>query len=260
MATTFYESRDEKLFIGEMTHYPFPPHVHEVAEVVCLLSGSAVMGIDGCRWELAPGDLAVIFPLTPHSYESLSEDVSGLAAIFPPDTIAEFSALFRTRVPRVPVLTGIRDNPDLWNGVTHLRALSDTPDSPLRLAWLHLLLAGAFAGMDFQDSRDFSSRDLGYRIIHYVSEHAFEPITIRSVAHEMGISYSHLSHFFSQKMRIHFRRFVNAIRIDQARMMMRNPDMTLTTLCDACGFSSIRTFRRAFQLETGQLPSRFREE
>ena len=28
----FYESRDERLFIGEMTKYPFPLHVHELAE------------------------------------------------------------------------------------------------------------------------------------------------------------------------------------------------------------------------------------
>ena len=27
----FYESRDERLFIGEMTKYPFPLHVHELA-------------------------------------------------------------------------------------------------------------------------------------------------------------------------------------------------------------------------------------
>ena len=38
---TFYEHREEKFFIGEMTHYAFPAHVHEVAEIVIITAGTA---------------------------------------------------------------------------------------------------------------------------------------------------------------------------------------------------------------------------
>lgn len=37
--------------------------------------------------------------------------------------------------------------------------------------------------------------------------------------------------------------------------MMRDPNLTLTDICDACGYSNMRTFRRAFIREVGCLPS-----
>ena len=36
---------------------------------------------------------------------------------------------------------------------------------------------------------------------------------------------------------------------------MRDPNLTLTDICDACGYTNMRTFRRAFQQEIGCLPS-----
>ena len=43
----FYEERKEKLFIGGMTRYVFPAHVHNMAELVVVTRGYAVVGIDG---------------------------------------------------------------------------------------------------------------------------------------------------------------------------------------------------------------------
>ena len=34
----FYEHRNEHLFIGEMTHIPFPVHVHDQAEILAVVS------------------------------------------------------------------------------------------------------------------------------------------------------------------------------------------------------------------------------
>lgn len=102
--STFYEHRDETLFIGEMTHYPCPPHVHEVVEIVAITAGRVRINIDGMICDLAPGDIAVIFPLTAHSYDAVSEDAEGLAAIFPPDIIPEYNVTFHRLVPEDPVL------------------------------------------------------------------------------------------------------------------------------------------------------------
>ena len=63
--STFYEQRPEKLFIGEMTHFPFPPHVHEVAELVALEQGSLTMVIGNVAYEMEAGDIALIFPFVP---------------------------------------------------------------------------------------------------------------------------------------------------------------------------------------------------
>ena len=50
----FYEERKEKLFIGGMTRYVFPAHVHNMAELVVVTRGYAVVGIDGVQYRLEP--------------------------------------------------------------------------------------------------------------------------------------------------------------------------------------------------------------
>ena len=108
----FYEHREEKLFIGEMTHFPFPAHIHELVEIVALTAGSVLLNIDGIEYRLAPGDIAVIFPLTIHSYEELSDNVEGTAAIFPVDIIPEYSGTFHGLMPETPILRSGQTGPE----------------------------------------------------------------------------------------------------------------------------------------------------
>ena len=252
---TFYETRPEKYFIGEMTHYPFPLHVHEVVEVLCLERGSAAMTIGDTPWFLHPGDIALIFPLIPHSYERLSEDISGLIAIFPQDKIPDCASVFHTMIPVPPVLRAANANEHIRLAFSQIRKLSDPISSPLGAAYLHVLLAELMQVMPLSLLSDYDEPGLGYRIIHYVSDHACEDINLENTARALGISVSHLSHFFSQKIHVNFRRFVNALRIDKARQLMRDPNITLTDVCGLCGYANMRTFRRAFQQESGVLPS-----
>ena len=252
---TFYEQRPEKLFIGEMTHYPFSTHVHEMTEILCLTAGSAVVTVDEMKYRLFPGDVAVVFPLVPHSYEELSGDIGGLAAIFLPDIIPEYAGTFHGLKPENPVLRAAQTGEELRLAIRRLSGLKMADDLPLCVAYLHVLLAGTLHSLTYCPVYDYRERGLGFRIIQYTTEHACDEITLESASHALGISASHLSHFFSETLHINFRRFINAIRIDKARLMMRDPDLTLTAICDACGFTNMRTFRRAFRAEMGCLPS-----
>ncbi len=253
--STFYEHREETLFIGEMTHYPYPPHVHEVVEIVAVTAGQVRISIEGVACSLCPGDIAVIFPLTVHSYDAISEDAEGLAAIFPEDIIPEYNGTFHRLVPEDPILREEKTGADIHLAVRRLRELNMEEDLPLCVAYLHVLLAGTLHSLSYRPVYDYSDRGLGYRILHHVSDHACEEITLESAAHALGISASHLSHFFSEKLQISFRQYINAIRIAKARLLMRDPSLTLTAICGICGYNNMRTFRRAFEKEVGCLPS-----
>jgi AraC-like DNA-binding protein len=252
---TIYEQRPEKLFIGEMTHSPVPTHVHSLAELLILTRGSAVLTVDEQRHTLNPGDVAVIFPLVTHSYDRLSGDVGGVSAIFPPDIIPEYAGTFHGLQPEYPLLPAGRTTLDLRLAVDRLGRLDMDGNLPMCIAYLHVLLAGVLHSLTYRPVYDYSERGLGHRIIQYISDHAFEDVTLESASRALGISPSHLSHFFSERLHTNFRRFINAIRIEKARLLMRDPNLTLTEICDACGYTNMRTFRRAFQQEMGCLPS-----
>ena len=251
----FFESREDTLFVGRMTSYPFPLHVHEDVEIVCVLSGSCTMQIDGKTCHLEEGDLAMVFPLVPHSYDELSEGCHGFSAIFLPDTIAEFCQTFHSLMPDEPVLSLSALSDDVRGLIRALMATPMEVYSPLRLAYLHLLLAHLLSTMRFHPAETGNERSVAARAIQYIYEHACENITLNSAAYDLGISKSHLSHLFSQQFHINFRHFINAIRINKAVMQMRDPTITLTQICYGCGYENMRTFRRAFIQEIGILPS-----
>lgn len=258
--TVFYEARDEKLFIGEMTRYPYPLHVHEIVELACVVRGEVTMQIDGREWALGPGDIAVVFPLIPHSFDRLSPDALGLAAFFLADTIPQFTPAFLNALPETPVLRGDAVNDEARLAVDRLMRIPEGEASPSRLAYLHLLVANALSALRLRPIDAYSEQGLAYRTFKYIFDHACEPITLDNTARGLGISASHLSHLFSQRFHVNFRRFVNAIRIDRAKMLMRDPRMTLTSICYSCGYGNIRTFRRAFVRETGMLPSEYQQK
>ena len=250
-----YEQRPEKLFIGFMTRYACSLHVHEQAEIVVILRGTVVMTIGETQYRLRPGDTAVIFPLMPHSYDELLENHQGIICIIPPDIIPEYASTFHSLLPDCPILRAGASGQDLSIVAERISRLSMDHDLPLCVAYLHVLLASTMHRLSFRPVYDYTEQDLGGRIIRYIAEHAFEEITLESASRSLGISVSHLSHFFSERMHINFRRFINAIRIEKARLLMRDPNLTLTEICDLCGYTDMRTFRRAFQSEMNYLPS-----
>ena len=99
---------------------------------------------------------------------------------------------------------------------------------------------------------------LTQQVLEYIAEHYREDITLESVARELGISRSHLSHIFSEQLNVNFRRYINTLRIDQASFLLQDTAMTVTEIGYACGYNNLRTFHRAFQNERGMQPGEFR--
>ncbi|MBR2660615.1 MAG: AraC family transcriptional regulator [Clostridiales bacterium] len=252
---TIYERRPEGLFIGRTTHYPCPMHVHAMAELTVLTRGAATITVDDMAYHLKPGDAVAIFPLVPHSYDELSPDSRGVTAIFPPDIIPEYAGTFHGMQPENPMLPAEKTCGELRDAVARLVDMKMDQNLPMCVAYLHVMMAGILHSLTYRPVYDYSERGLGNRIISYISDHAFEEITLENASRALGISASHLSHFFSERLHTNFRRFINAIRIEKARLLMRDPNLTLTEICDACGYTNMRTFRRAFQQELGCLPS-----
>ena len=82
MAPVFYEDNPHKdaesFFSGPICDHPFPMHVHDAVEMVCLSKGHMVLTIGGEKVRLGPGDIGIAFPAVPHSYDEVSEDVDGM--------------------------------------------------------------------------------------------------------------------------------------------------------------------------------------
>lgn len=262
MASVFYEARPnesaEVLFTGFVCDHPFPMHVHDVVELVCLKKGNVAMTIGGEKIFLSAGDIAVAFPTVPHSYDEVSDDAEGITLIFVPGVIQEFHPAFRTMVPKSAWIPRRIQHSQVSLLVDQMMLLTDDEMKQLRLGYLHLLIAYLMPAMNLVSVNRHVEMGLSYQVFHYISQHFTEPLSLESVAHALGISRIHLSHIFSQQLHINFRQYINTLRIDRACALLRDPANSISQIAYLCGYGNPRTFHRAFLSQCNMPPKQYR--
>lgn len=262
MASVFYEANPnnnaEVFFYGPICAQPFPMHVHDVVEMVCVTEGCVTMTIGGEKVYLAAGDIAVTFPTVPHSYDEVSQDVNGIAFIFVPSVIQEFHHIFRTMVPQSAHVQKNAVPVEAAAIVEKMMQLTAEEMQQLRLGYLHVLLAYLLPAMNLIPVNRHVEMGLSYQVFHYISQHFTEPLSLESTAHALGISRIHLSHIFSQQLHINFRQYINTLRIDRACVLLRDPANSISQIAYMCGYGNPRTFHRAFQAQCHMPPKQYR--
>lgn len=258
MLPVFYERRPENLFVGTICDHPFPCHVHDVTEIVCLTQGTVDMNIGGESIHLEPGDLAMIFSSIPHSYDYVSGDAAGLTLIFTTEAIPQYKRTLRSMRPASPLLKADQVPGELRPVIRQLMGFAENDSSPLRLAYLHLFLAHLFLELPLQPMDRSQLTSMTGQVLNYVAEHFSEPLSLESTARALGVSRIHLSHIFSQQLKINFRQYVNSLRIDKACTLLRSPENSVSQVAWQCGYGNLRTFHRAFLAQVGTSPNQWR--
>lgn len=262
MSPVFYEDNPNKsaenFFSGPICDHPFPMHVHDAVEMVCVTKGSIVLTIAGEHVHLGAGDIGIAFPTVPHSYDEVSEDVEGIAMIFVPGVIQEFHNTFRTMIPKTSRILKKQQEPEVAHMVQHLMQMTPEKFRQLRLGYLHLILGYLLPSMQLLPVNKHLEMGLSYQVFQYISQHFTEPLSLESVAHALGISRIHLSHIFSQQLKINFRQYINTLRIDRACTLLQDPANSISQIAYLCGYGNPRTFHRAFLSQCHMPPKQYR--
>ncbi len=110
-------------------------------------------------------------------------------------------------------------------------------------------------------------RELEARLEHPAIQKARELIETRfrdahlqlaDAADCAGLAHAHFSHLFHRETGVTFTRYVQARRIDEAKILLTDTDLSITEICFACGFNSLTHFNRVFRGGAGCSPSQFR--
>ena len=130
-------------------------------------------------------------------------------------------------------------------------------------------LARVFLVKLIQKYADCSDEEIGFsarftaahykRVLDYVAAHYGEAITLEAMASEAGISPSHFSRLFKDVVGKSPMQFVTGFRVEQAQKMLADPNLTLSDIALACGFSDQAHFNRVFRRACGETPGRFRQ-
>jgi AraC-like DNA-binding protein/ligand-binding sensor protein len=93
----------------------------------------------------------------------------------------------------------------------------------------------------------------------YVTGHFSDPnLGLAETAAYAGLSPAHFSHVFKQCTGTPFTRYVQSVRLGEAKRLLSRTDQSISEICFACGFNSLANFIRVFRALEQTTPSLFK--
>lgn len=92
----------------------------------------------------------------------------------------------------------------------------------------------------------------------YVRNHYAEQISLKEVAENLHLNYTYLSGLFKEKADMNFTDYLTKVRMDEAKKMLRSPEVKIYEIADRIGYLNSASFTRAFKKYTGLTPEEYR--
>lgn len=97
------------------------------------------------------------------------------------------------------------------------------------------------------------------QVVRFVKQHFSQTVTLSDAAEHVHLSPSYVSKLFKHEMGRSFSEYLTKVRIDEARRLLLDSDMSLGDVAFACGFEDQSYFTKVFKKQVGIPPSRYRD-
>jgi len=94
----------------------------------------------------------------------------------------------------------------------------------------------------------------------FPNQHFTEDLSLKSLAKELGMSTSVLTNLFSQSLNCSFTAYLNDLRLEYAKSLLRSDHYSIHEITQLCGFQSDRSFFRNFKQQNGLTPGEYRRQ
>lgn len=272
------------LFFTDVTE--FPPHWHEVVEVVYVLDGNLRVGVSNEIYSMGPKDILLIPGGDVHYFVPeqkrvnrliLHIDMSSFESVFPCGRNKRFTRILLYGSESCSGTQSSRAcfNDDHGKSVRRLleaqiSALTDeynTQRNAYRIALrarlydiLVLLLRSVPMQTYSPQERDRRLNRLGRleNVFKYVEENYCGEITLEKISAAANFSEFYFTRFFREATGMTFGKYLNNYRVEKASQLLRDTDDSITEVVFKSGFGSIKTFNRVFKQIKGCSPSSYK--
>ena len=93
----------------------------------------------------------------------------------------------------------------------------------------------------------------------YIQSHYGEPITQEEVSNAVGLSPAYFSALFKKTEGEGFARYLIHVRIEQAKILLRESNLPVTEICRRVGYNDLKHFTQTFEKVTEVKPSTYRK-
>lgn len=282
--------RHDRLVINEHQQYEILPHFHESLEIVLVTEGTFEASANKSTYSLMTGDVIAIFPGIINAFHLTGEKpVRAYHFHIAPAFWGPYSALLSGTEPDIPYLPAGQvpaDIPVLMRKLLETSAaeldgagaedprehppLSDVMGGLTRqnlpgkchLIWkysaVQMILSILLPCFSLRDRKEIPDGSLVDKAVHYLALNYQEPLTLSSMAHDLGVSPYSLSRIFSGTLHESFNDYLNDLRLNYASFLLSGTSESITEIMLNSGFQSQATFNRAFHAKYGMTPREYR--
>ncbi len=97
------------------------------------------------------------------------------------------------------------------------------------------------------------------KAIELIDENSSTHITVSEIADAVGYNRSHLYRLFRQEIGMSMQKYINSMRINSAKSMLRDSTLPITRISQSLGFTSQSYFTKVFKAAVGVTPNVYRK-
>jgi len=233
----------EKTIRGE-----YQPHRHEFYEIEYVLSGSGEYRIDDRIYEIQEG---MLFFMTPFHFHSVSTPGCRVCNVMFSEELCDTDFLIGLlHTNASPALDTSGDTASFWRSVLCEITTADQ-NSPYTAYLLNAILGKLAASQPASPHVGTPIKSAMLYLLHHFKENP----TLAETAAHVGYAPPYFSALFKEEVGIGFKEYVDRLRFDYAKKLLKHSKISVSRVCRECGFEDYPNFIRRFKKRFGVSPS-----
>ena len=266
-------------YIDDSNNNPMssPTHIHEEMELFFVISGKMTFNVQATKYLVNEGESLLINALVPHSSADHSPEYTkiGLLQFLPqtfwPEAGSKHLAQFISRQPYDARLINADTCPEYGEIMKLFITLVDefnTKDVAYDM-FIRSHLCMIYAIMFRSGLLEYKEHDMLKRnnaiygriknVIEYVDENYASGISVESVRSIFSYDYHYFCRMFKRLSGKTFLEYVDFLRINAAVWLLLTTNDPVMDICNRVGYSSHKSFMRAFKNKNGVTPVEYRQ-
>jgi two-component system, response regulator YesN len=139
---------------------------------------------------------------------------------------------------------------------TQIMSLDSQKSTQEVRTWAMNCLAERMASLQVRTHK----KDAISQAVAYLQANYHRPdISLQEVAEAVYLSQSYLAAQFKDSLGVSYVRFLTALRVEEAKRLLRNTDLSIVTIAEKVGYPNVTNFYRHFQRLQGKTPAAYRQ-
>ena len=242
----------------------YPLHSHDYIELEWITSGKCKQTINGTEYICNKGDFWILDNSCEHKLQPLDSTVKiNNMRILPQCTNSQIQDMLNCQ--KYPVVGKIT-----FGSITKIQNLFSIlcnslvynyPDFVIH-SLVQTILFLFFNEFDHTLASNGGNNSINYakEASEYINNNFAEKITLDTAAKAIGISKNYLCSLFSHYFSSSFNKYLNEVRLNYAKHLLANTDMSIIDVAYSSGFHTLSSMNRIFQSKVGMSPTAYKQK